>query len=49
MTTLEIVDALAALEIVDGFAVRDGKIVIWEHETEIPESLADFVALDVTK
>jgi hypothetical protein len=47
MTTLEIVEALSLLEIVDGFSVRDGKIVIWEHETEIPESLCDFVALDV--
>jgi len=49
MTTLEIVEALAALEIKDGFSVRNGFIVIWDHATAVPESLVNYVKLDVTK
>jgi len=47
MTTLELVKALTDLEITEGYAIRNGLIVLWENETEIPELLADFVQLDV--
>lgn len=49
MTTLEIAEALAALEITDGFAIRNGLIVLWENEKAIPESLENYVQLDVNK
>jgi len=49
MTTLELTQLLTALDITEGFAIRDGLIVLWENETEIPESLNDFVKLDVNE
>ena len=49
MTTLELVQALAEFEFTDGFSIRNGLIVIWDHETAIPESLTDYVALDVVE
>jgi len=49
MTTKEIADTLNELGITAGYAIRNGQIVAWENETEIPESLAAYVALDVTK
>lgn len=47
MNSLELLQALDDLEITDGFVIRNGYIVDWSNEIEIPESLADFVALDV--
>lgn len=49
MTNLEIVDALTIAGFTNGYAIRNGQIVVWENETEIPESLAAYVKLDVTK
>lgn len=49
MTTLELVEKLAEFEIVDGFGIRDGMIVVWVNEFEVPETLLEFVALDVTE
>lgn len=49
MNSLELLQALNDLEITSGFVIRNGFIVDWENETKIPESLADFVALDVNK
>lgn len=49
MTTLEIAEALAALEITDGFAIRNGLIVLWENDYQVPESLQKFIQLDVDK
>lgn len=48
MTTREIADALNELGITTGYAIRNGQIVTWQNDTEIPESLAAYVALDVT-
>jgi hypothetical protein len=49
MNTRELAQALSDLDITEGFVIRNGFITVWEHETDIPESLADYVALDVNK
>jgi hypothetical protein len=49
MDSLELQSLLNDLEITDGYAIRNGLIVLWENETEIPESLTDYVQLDVNK
>lgn len=46
MTHKEIVEKLNELGIIDGWAVRNGKIVLWENETKIPKELASYVELD---
>lgn len=47
MTTLELVKILTESDITEGYAIRDGVIVLWENDYEVPESLAKFVQLDV--
>jgi hypothetical protein len=49
MTTRELATALEDLGFTAGYAIRNGKIVAWENESEIPEALAEYVKLDVTK
>ena len=46
MITKELLDKLVELGIVEGFGIRDGKIVLWENETEVPAELAEFIELD---
>jgi hypothetical protein len=46
MTTLELVKALEDFGIKEGFAIREGKIVLWENKTEIPKELTEFIKLD---
>jgi hypothetical protein len=48
MTTRELVTALDDLGFTTGYAIRNGQIVVWENESEIPEALAEYVKLDVT-
>jgi hypothetical protein len=47
MTTLELVQALSDLGITEGFSIRDGLIVVWDNETQVPESLTEYLKLDV--
>ena len=49
MTTQELHEALVALDFIEGYAIRDGLIVDWSNDESIPESLNDFVALDVNE
>ena len=46
MTTKELFTQLGELGITEGFAIRDGKIVLWENKEEVPEELAQFIELD---
>lgn len=46
MTHDDLVARLFELEINEGWAVRDGKIVVWENATDVPDELQEFVELD---
>lgn len=46
MNTRELHDKLIELGFTAGYAIRNGLIVVWENEAEIPAELADYVALD---
>lgn len=46
MTHDEIIAKLYKLEFNQGWAVRDGKIVVWENAEIVPEELADYLELD---
>jgi hypothetical protein len=46
MTTKELFNQIVELGITEGFAIRNGKIVLWENEEEVPEELAQFIELD---
>ena len=49
MTTLELVEALSLLGVTEGFAIRNGEIIVWDNESSIPASLSEFVKLDVNE
>lgn len=49
MTHDEIVTELYNLGFNEGWAVRDGKIVVWENETAIPENLSDYLEIDANE
>lgn len=49
MNTKELHQKLIELDITEGYAIRDGFIVLWENDFEIPESLEKFVQLDVNE
>ena len=49
MDSLELQSLLNDLEITEGYAIRNGLIVLWENETPIPKSLSEYVQLDVNK
>ncbi len=49
MTTLELVEALSKLGFTEGFAIRNGQIVVWDNKELIPASLTEFVQLDVNE
>jgi hypothetical protein len=42
----EVCDKLIELEFPEGWAVRNGKIVVWENAEPVPEELTEFVELD---
>jgi len=42
----EVCDKLIELELTDGWAVRNGKIVVWENAAAVPDELKEFVELD---
>jgi len=42
----EVCDKLIELGLTDGWAVRNGKIVVWENDTAVPNELKEFVELD---
>jgi hypothetical protein len=46
VTNLEIVEILTSAGITEGYAIRNGLIVVWENKTAIPEELAQFIQLD---
>jgi hypothetical protein len=46
MTHDEIVTALNDLGFEQGWAVRNGKIVVWENKVDVPKDLAKYVELD---
>jgi hypothetical protein len=41
-----VVARLFELKITEGWAVRNGKIVVWENSTKVPDELQEFVNLD---
>lgn len=47
MDTNELFKILTESDITEGFAIRNGLIVLWENDYEVPESLLEFVQLDV--
>jgi hypothetical protein len=47
MNTKEILTLLNDAGFTEGFAIRDGFIVVWENEASVPDSLTKFVKLDV--
>jgi len=47
MNTLELLELLNKSGFTEGFAIRNGEIVLWENEQDVPESLAVYVNLDV--
>jgi hypothetical protein len=49
MTHDEIVEKLNDLGFVDGWSVRNGKIVVWENEIEVPADLVSYVELDINQ
>lgn len=49
MDTQELNKILIESDITEGYAIRNGLIVLWENEYEIPESLEQFVQLDVNE
>jgi hypothetical protein len=46
MEHLELCDKLVELGFAEGWAVRNGKIVVWENAQAVPEELADYLELD---
>ena len=42
----ELCDKLIELGFETGWAVRNGEIVVWENETDVPDELKKFVNLD---
>ena len=46
MTHDEIVQKLNDLGLVEGWSVRNGKIVVWENENDLPTELKSYVDLD---
>ena len=42
----EIVETLIELGYPEGWAVRDGKIVVWENAESVPDELQDVLKLD---
>lgn len=42
----EVCDKLTELGFTEGWAVREGKIVVWENANAVPDELQDFVELD---
>jgi len=49
MTHDEIIEALKELGFENGWAVRNGKIVVWENEIELPKDLVSYLALDISE
>ena len=49
MDTKELHKILVESDITEGYAIRDGLIVLWENDYEVPQSLQQFVQLDVNK
>ena len=49
MDTQELNKILIESDITEGYAIRNGLIVLWENDYEIPESLQQFVQLDVNE
>jgi hypothetical protein len=47
MDTQELNKILIESDITEGYAIRNGLIVLWENDYEIPESLQRFLQLDV--
>ena len=48
MTHDQVIAKLLKLKLVDGWAVRNGKIVVWENAEPVPNELSDCVELDNT-
>jgi hypothetical protein len=46
MDTKELFTRLGELGVTEGFAIRNGKIVLWENKEEVPEELAQCIELD---
>jgi hypothetical protein len=46
MTHDEIIEALNDLGYQTGWAVRNGKIVVWQNESDLPAELSAYVELD---
>ena len=46
MTHDELCAAITAAGFETGWAVRDGKIVVWENAEPVPDELSDCVELD---
>ena len=46
MNQEELCNKLVELGFESGWAVRNGKIVVWDNKKEIPNELSDFVELD---
>jgi predicted kinase len=46
MNQEELCDKLVELGFESGWAVRNGKIVVWENTTKVPNELKQYVDLD---
>ena len=46
MNHQQLCDKLIELGFDLGWGVRNGEIVLWENETDVPDELQDFVNLD---
>jgi predicted kinase len=46
MTHQELCDKLVELGFESGWAVRNGKIVVWENTTKVPNELKQYIDLD---
>lgn len=42
----EVCDKLIELGFAEGWAVRNGKIVVWENAEQVPDELQKFIELD---
>lgn len=46
MDGLELIEALTAAGIDGGWVISDGKIILWENESPIPDHLQEFAELN---
>jgi hypothetical protein len=45
----ELCEKLFELGFESGWAIRNGKIVVWENSKAVPKELKSYVELDITK